>query len=189
MGALLPTADSLNGAAEPAWDEAFLRVQSYLRAYRLESPVLLSKITSSIIAEARSRFPSAQADPVEVAIEVTYSRIAAWFTQAGYPADPANEQLSALGRLALADLPGEWANTFLSPEPVSPDLAVAMASVRILPGPEMRPSGMAPEPLEFGILEPGDPRLPSRRVWIPVRVVTLWIIIFGFFGFAWAATH
>jgi hypothetical protein len=179
------------GPADPDWDEAFLRVQSYLRAYGLESPVLLSQVTGSLIEEARSRSEPAQGEPVALAMEVTHARIVAWFAHAGFPVDPVNEQKFVLGRLALiiADLPGRWANHFLSPEPVPADLSAAMASLRILPGPEMRPSSMAPEPLEFGILEPGDPRLPSRRIWVPVRVATSWLLIFGLFGLAWAATH
>ena len=191
MEACFPVADPPTGPSSPAWDEAFLRVQSYLRAYGLESPVLLSQVTGSLIDEARSRPESAQAEPVELAMEVTQARIGAWFAQAGFPVDPASGQRFLQGRLALiiADLPGRWANHFLSPGPVPEDLAAAMASLRILPGPEMRPSSMSPEPLEFGILEPGDSRLPSRRIWVPVRVATSWLLIFGLFGLAWAATH
>jgi hypothetical protein len=186
-----PAAEPMSQPADPAWDEAFLRVQSYLRAYGLESPVLLSQTTNSIIEESRSQSVSVQGEPVEVAMDVTHARIATWLSQTGFPIDKSNEQIRVQGRLALiiADLPRQWANHFLSPEPVPPNLAAAMASVRILPGPEMRPSSMAPEPLEFGILEPGDSRLPNRRVWVPVRVVTSWLLIFCLFGFAWAATH
>ncbi len=63
------------------------------------------------------------------------------------------------------------------------------AIVEILPGPELRLSSMAPEPLEFGLLESGDSRLPSRRFWVPARFVFSWVLIFGFFGIAWAASH
>jgi hypothetical protein len=191
MESPLPVADPPAGPADPAWDEAFLRVQSYLRAYGLESPVLLSQATNSIIDEARSRSASPQAEPVELAMEVAHARIAAWFTQAGFPTDPAGDPMRAQGRLALvvADPPGQWANHLLSPDPVPEKLAAAMSSLRILPGPQMRPSRMAPEPLEFGILEPGESRLPSRRIWVPMRMVASWLLIFGLFGLAWAATH
>jgi hypothetical protein len=187
----LPVAEAPTGPADPAWDEAYLRVQSYLRAYGLESPVLLGQVTSSLIEEARTRSAPAHAEPVELAMEVTHARIGSWFAQAGYSADAAKEQKSVQGRLALiiADLPGQWANHFLSRDNVPERLSAAMASFRILPGPEMRPSSMVPEPLEFGILEPGDSRLPSRRFWVPVRVLASWLLIFGLFGLAWAATH
>jgi hypothetical protein len=186
-----PVAEAKTGPADPAWDEAYLRVQSYLRAYGLESPVLLGQATSSILEEARSKSASVQSEPVELAMEATHSRIGAWFAQAGNSIDTANEPKSVQGRLALivADLPGQLPNHFLSPDPVPARLSAAMASFRILPGPEMRPSSMVPEPLEFGILEPGDSRLPSRRFWLPVRVMASWLLIFGIFGLAWAATH
>jgi hypothetical protein len=168
-----------------------VRVQSYLRAYGLKSPVLLSQVTSSLIEEARTRSASMQGEPLELAMEITHSRIGAWFAKAGCPTDSASGQLPVQGRLALIidDLAGSGANHFLSPNPIPASLAAAMASFRILPVPEMRPSGMAPEPLEFGILEAGDPRLPNRRIWVPIRVVASWGLIFGLFGFAWAATH
>jgi hypothetical protein len=191
MESALQVDDVPIGPADPAWDEAYLRVQSYLRAYGLESPVLLSQATSSIIEEARSKATSTQAEPVELAMEVTHFRIGAWFAQAGCPIDPGDLQIRMQVRLALiiVDVPRRWANHFLSPDPIPANLAAAMTSFRILPGPEMRTSGMAPEPLEFGILEPGDSRLPNRRLWVPVRVVASWLLIFGLFGFAWAATH
>ena len=191
MESSLSVADPPSRAADPAWDEAFLRVQSYLRAYGLESPVLLSQATSSIIGEARSKAAPGLSEPVALAMEAAHARIGAWFAQAGFTAGPANEQICVQGRLALiiADLPGRWANHFLSPEPVPAELSAAMAALKILPGPEMRPVSMSPEPLEFGILEPGDSRLPNRRLWVPVRVAASWLLIFGLFGLAWAATH
>jgi hypothetical protein len=187
----LPVAEPPTGAAELAWDEAFLRVQSYLRAYGLESPVLLSQATNSLIEEARSKAVPGQTEPVELAMEVTYARISSWLAQVGYPVDSANTQVCVQGRLALivADLPGRWAHHFLSPDPVPANLSTAMASFRILPRPEKRLTGMAPEPLEFGLLETRDSRLPNRRIWIPVKVIFSWLLIFGLFGVAWAATH
>jgi hypothetical protein len=186
-----PVADPQTGPADPAWDEAFLRVQSYLRAYGLESPVLLSQATSSLIEEARAKGAATRAEPVELAMEAAHARIGEWFAQAGYPAEAPNEPICVQGRLALviADPSGRGSNHLLSPDPLPPALTAAMTSLRVLPGPEMRLSGMVPEPLEFGILEPGDPRLPNRRLWVPVRVAASWILIFGLFGLAWAATH
>jgi hypothetical protein len=178
--------------ADPAWDEAFLRVEGYLSAYGLESHVLLNQVTAAIIQEARSRLESGIAgSPLGIAMEITQSRIGAWLSRSGQEIDWTNERMRAQGRLALiiADLPGRWPNQFLSPDPFPEDLAAALASFRILPGPGMRVSNMAPEPLEFGILEPGDPRLKTRPIWVPMRAVVPWLLIFGFFGVAWASSH
>jgi hypothetical protein len=184
----IPTASG----SEPAWDEAFLRVESYLRAYGLESHVLLHKVTASIIEEARGNAQSgAVGNPVELAMIATQSRIGAWLARSGQPADWANERIRTQGRLALitADLPSRWPNSFLSSDPFPTDLAAAMASSQVLPAPGMKVSNMAPEPLEFGLLEPGDPRIQSKRIWMPMRAVVPWLLIFGFFGVAWASSH
>jgi hypothetical protein len=178
--------------ADPAWDEASLRVEGYLRSYGLESHVLLNQITAAIIQEARRRADAGESGtPVGLAMDVTQSRIGAWLAQSGQEIDWTNERMRAQGRLALiiADLPRRWPNHFMSPDGFPNDLAAAMASFRILPAPGMRLSNMAPEPLEFGIMEPGDPRLQSRGIWAPMRAVVPWLLIFGFFGVAWASSH
>jgi hypothetical protein len=178
--------------ADPAWDEAFLRVESYLRAYGLESRVQLNQVTALIIDEARQRLEAGGAgDPVRVAMDITHSHIGAWFVKAGHDLDWSDERIRVQGRLALviADLPGRWANYFLGPGPVPAALAAAMGSFQVLPGPEVRLSKMTPETLEFGLLEPGDTRLPSRRVWPPMRAMASWFLIFGLLGVTWAASH
>jgi hypothetical protein len=179
--------------ADPAWDEAFLRVQSYLQAHGLESPVLLNQITSGIIRQARAQAGAAGqgAAPVTLAMAVTQVWIGEWFARAGQNLDWTNERMRAQGRLALifADLPGRWANHFLSQEPPPAELVAAMASSQLLPGPELRLSNMPPAPLEFGFSESGDPLLVRAKMWLPLRAMVSWLIIVGIFGVAWAAGH
>jgi hypothetical protein len=177
---------------DPAWDEAFLRVESYLRSYGLESHVLLHQVTASIIEEARGKVRNGDAqNPVELAMNATQSRIGGWLARSGQAVDWTNDRTRAQGRLALivADLPSRWPSSFLSSDPFPPDLAAAMASTQVLPSPGMKVSNMAPEPLEFGLLEPGDPRIQTKRIWVPIRAVVPWLLIFGFFGVAWASSH
>jgi hypothetical protein len=178
-------------AADPAWDEAFMRVQSYLRAHGLESPVLLNQATAGIIREAREDPGAPGAEPVERAMEAAHARIGAWFARSGHDLDWTNDRMRAQGRMALvmADLPRRWPNHFLSPDPIPPELASAMASFPILPGPGVRLSGMAPEPLEFGVLEGNESGVPGRRIRFPARVMVTWFLIFGVLGAAWATTH
>jgi hypothetical protein len=192
MESLLATADNPMPPVDAAWDNAFLRVESYLRAFGLESRVLLNQITATIIDEARVRSgKDLDADPVGVAMGITHDRIAAWLGRSGREVDWTSHRVKAQARLALviADLPGRWPNQFLSADPLPPELAEAIASVKILPAPGMRVSKMAPEPLEFGLSDQDDPRLHARRIWIPLRTVVSWLLIFGFFGVAWASSH
>jgi hypothetical protein len=178
--------------ADPAWDEAFLRVEGYLCSYGLESRVLLNQITASIIEAARARAREGDTtEPVPLAMEITHARIGEWFARTGQPIDWADERMRARGRLALvfADLPGRWANHFLSPEPVPPELASRLTLFQLLSSPEMRVSAMPPATLEFGFLESDTPRPPNRRFWPPFRALISWMLIVGFFGIAWAASH
>jgi hypothetical protein len=166
-------------------------VESYLRAYGLESAVLLNRVTSEIIAVARSSVSeSLSQEPVTVALNVTQARIGAWFSRAARSVDWTDDQVRAQGRLALivTEMPGRWADFFLSDEPVPVDLSAAMAEFQMLPGPELRLSGMVPEPLEFGF-ESGDERLPARKFWMPLRALVSWLLIFGVFGVTWTASH
>jgi hypothetical protein len=179
-------------ATDPAWDEAFMRVESYLRAHHLESRMLLNQLVSEIVAEARSRAPAPRADEaVAFAMQVTHARIGAWFARAATASDWANERDRAHGRLALviANLPGRWSNYFLSAESVPPELASAMASFQFQAGPELRFSNMPTAPLEFGFDETDDPHAARHGVWPLVRAASSSLLVAGLFGAVWAASH
>jgi hypothetical protein len=177
---------------DPAWDEAFSRVESYLRAHHLESRVLLNQVVTEIITEARARAFTHPADePIAIAMQVTHARIGAWFARAVSESGWANERDRAHGRLALviANLPGRWANHFLSTASVPAELAAAMASVQFQPGPELRFSNMPTAPLEFGFVETDQPQAVKQSLWLLLRAASLWIVAIGCIGVAWAASH
>ena len=178
--------------AGPDWDEAFLRVESYLRAHHLESRVLLNHLATEIIAQARERArENPDLAPVTLALGVTPERIGAWFARAGRDGDWSNERVRAADRLALVltDLPGRWANSFLSTERVPRELAVALASATLEPGPELRFSNMPPAPLEFGFNDDGQSHPPNRGGRFLMRAGGSWLAIVGVLGVVWAASH
>src|ERR1700712_845670 len=176
--------------AGPAWDEAFLRVESYLRAHHLESRMLLNQIATEIIREAQQHALSKPGqEPVAIAMQTTHARIGAWFARAGNAGDWSDERVRARGRLALVleDLPGSRPNCFLSADPVPPDLSAALAAGVLQPGPELRFSNMPPAPLEFGFEEPSEPSALKKSGWSTMREAAGWIAIVGLYGAAWAA--
>mgnify|MGYP001554116272 FL=1 len=169
-----------------------MRVESYLRAHHLESRVLLNELAHGIILEARQRAVEMPGEPpVEVAMRVTHEKIGAWFEKAGQAGDWSNERVRAHGRLALviADLPGRWSHQFLSSDPVPPELAAALSSATLRPGPELRFSNMPPAPLKFGFDDSGGPDSKARGGWMLVRAAGWWVGAVGLFGVAWAASH
>src|SRR5436190_1545812 len=105
--------------ANAAWDEAFLRVESYLRAHQIESRVLLNQRTTEILAAARAlaaRHP--EEAPVTLAIQVAHARIGEWLVHSLGEGDWADERFRARGRLALlmAEVPRKYPERFLARE-------------------------------------------------------------------------
>jgi hypothetical protein len=175
--------------AEPVWDEAFVRVESYLRAHHLESRVLLNQVVADIIREARERKLGEQ--PVVAAMNVMHRRIGIWFSRAGNAGDWSDARVRQQGRLSLVlgDMSGRWANYFLSNDPVPTELVDALASGVLQPGPELRFSNMPPAPLEFGFEDPRDVNSLNKSGWVVMREAAVWLSVVGFFGAAWAASH
>ena len=177
---------------DPAWDEAFLRVESYLRAHHLESRVRLNQLATEIIREAHEwSLEHPGVEPVTAAMTVAHLRIGAWLAHAGYPGDCSDERVRVRGRLALvlADVPGRWAKYFFSSEPVPRELAEALASGVFRPGPELKFSNMPPAPLEFGFDDWDDSRVFQKVGWQVLRAAAWWLPIVGLVVVAWTASH
>jgi len=177
---------------DPAWDEAFLRVESYLRAHHVESRVLLNQITTEIIREARQRaVEHPEEEPVVAGMQAAHARIGAWFGRAGYAGDWADERVRARGRLSLVlgDSLARRQNYFLSNEEVPADVSHALAAGVLRPNPELHVSNMPPAPLEFGFNDPADPSIAQKPGWGVVREAAGWLAIVGLYGAAWAASH
>ncbi len=175
-----------------AWDEAFLRVESYLRAHHLESRVVLNQLVTDIIREARERVLGNPAEePVIAAMRVAHARIGSWFARAGNSGDWSDERVRARARLTLVlgDLPVNWRDTFLSTGPLPAELGPALRSAVLQPGPELRFSNMPPAPLEFGFADPDEPSSLRKGMWSTARDAAGWLLVAGVYGVAWAASH
>ncbi len=177
---------------EHPWDEAFLRVESYLLAHHLKSRVQLNGLVTGIIAEARVEWATnPRKEPVAVAMRVTHARVGAWFAAAGMAGPGGEERVGSQRRLALllADVPRRWAGVFLSPEPVPQDLTTALASVSLQSGPEISFTNMPPAPLEFGFDDTPEPDFHPKPGYALLREAASWLLLIGIYGVAWAAAH
>lgn len=178
--------------ATAEWDEAFLRVESYLRAHHIESRVLLNKLTAEIVDAARAvAVMQPDESAVTLAMQVAHARIGEWMVEALGEGDWTDGHFRARGRLALllADVPGRCPERFLSLQDLAPEVARAMRAGQLEPGPELRLSRMPSAPLEF-------PRVDSvGETWVTfsrsafVRGATSWLLIAGVVGLAWVFTR
>jgi hypothetical protein len=181
-------------APDPAWDEAYLRVESYLRAHQIESRILLHDLTADIVREARERASGGEAglEPTVLAMGVANERIAAWFDHVlGDPGESIG-RLTVRGRLALtmADVPGRWPHYFLRPDADSPELKAAMQAAYLEAGPELQFSNMVPRPIDLGpIANVAGETWKTFKRWPALRAATGWALIVGLLAAAWVSTR
>ena len=145
------------------WDEAFSRVESYLRAHQVESRVLLNQLATEILADARTlALEHPDERPVTLAMQITHARIGEWLVHALGEGDWADEHFRARGRLAvlMADVPRRCPEQFLSHERLPNDVERGLASAQLRPGPEVKLA-----------------RMPS------------WLVLIGVLGVAWFLTR
>jgi len=173
-----------------AWDEAFLRVQSYLHAYRLKSVLQLTQLTTEVIAQARSvaaDFPNEP--PVKLAMQVLQRRMGEWFQTNLEGGNWLDDRFRARGRLSvlLSDIVTVWPEQFLSPQVIPAETKAALQISELQPGPEVRLSKMPPAELEFGF---GDnDEVPEVSRWAVHPAVGMCVVLVSAMGAAWAATH
>lgn len=173
------------------WDEAFLRVESYLRAHQIESRVLLNRLTTDIVVAARALASEHPGEPpVTLAIQVAHARIGEWLVHTLEGGDWTDGRFRARGRLALlmADIPQRCPELFLGSEELPPELQVRMRSARLAAGPEMRLTPMPPSPLEFPKANVGENWVTFSRSAFS-RAAASWLVIAGGIGVFWFVTR
>jgi len=193
--ALQPLPDLAALTAIPAqdsklWDEAFVRVQSYLHAYRLNSVLQMTQLTTEVIAQARSLAPNFPGvPPVRLAMQVLQRRMGEWFQTNIEGGDWLDDRFRARGRLAvlLSDVVTVCPEQFLSSQPARTETKAALQISELQPGPEVRLSKMPPAELEFGFGDQDETQEVSR--WAVHPAIGMCVVLVGAMGAAWAATH
>lgn len=181
-----------NDPAGSAWDEAFLRVESYFRAHQIESRILLNRLVMEVIEAARAAaLPGS--DPVALAMREAEQRTNAWFARVlGDAADPDDERLGTRGRIALVlcDVPARWPQHFLADAPTPPELIEAMRAAYIEAGPEIEITSMFPRPMDFGpIANVADEAWKTFARWPLLRAALGWLLFVGLLAAVWFFTH
>ena len=174
------------------WDDAFLRVESYLRAHQLDSRVLLNQLTTEILAAARALAAEHPHEaPVTLALQVAHARIGEWLVHALGEGDWADERFRARGRLAIlmAQVPEKCPERFLSHNELPAELRERLAAAALQPGPELRLTRMPSAPLEFPLTAAVQEKWETFSSSVFFRSAASWIAIAGLAGFAWFATR
>ena len=139
------------------WEEAYVVVEAYLSALRIRNRLLTAELVRGILWRASERRDAGATQPARViAMEETLRELADW-TQKVLDEPLENNRLAARGRLALllADMPGKWQSSFLTPHPWPAAFQEAMRKSYLAAGPSFASLRMTPRPLELNAFGSG----------------------------------
>jgi hypothetical protein len=177
-----------------AWDDAFEKVENYLRAHRFQSKVLLAEVVPEILARAHERYEVDKSlDPVRLASEEADHKLESWFEELMYEDVDATVAIGARGRLALLlmDAPRRWPQYMLRPRPELPDEFVEEFRRSYLnAGPEMDLTHMVPQQIDLGpITQMAESTITQLAKWPWVRSLLLWGGIVALFVYLFLLTR
>lgn len=169
------------------WDEAFEKVDNYLRACRVASRLHRARLVALILQRAiEKRNAAAAAGGADkthlatVAINEARGLISTWMNGLFPPRSEDRAFTLSEGFLALylCDAPMRWPNAFLNPQLSPPGFSETLRARLVKTGPELEFSSMVPRPLDRGLLPElaGSARETFERFPI-LRTLFLWLLI------------
>lgn len=188
LGAFHPTTGSLE-----AWNNAYVRVEDYLRAHRIHNRLHSSRLILRILERAAMRHAANPSlDPTMLAAEETEAMMDRWFAEILDERDQPHERIAVDGRVALllCDGPQKWPYAFLEDRQVPEDFVQAMRAGALAAGPDMAVSSMVPRPIDLGPIPEAAGETLERFERLPMlRTVFLWLLFSGVLAAIFYATR
>ncbi len=137
-------------------DEAYGKVENYLRACRVSSRLHRARMTAMIVSRALERRGTAVPGQslASLAIEEARGLINSWMS-ALLPPRPGDQPYTAAEGfvvLYLCDAPMRWPTAFLAPGEEPPGFLDTLRARLVKAGPDLEVSSMVPRPLDRGIM-------------------------------------
>jgi len=172
-----------------AWNNAYVRVEDYLRAHRIHNRMHQSRLIQNILERAALRHAAEPAlDPTTLAAEETEALMDSWFGKVLAKESAPHERIAIEGRLALllSDGSQKWPYAFLDEQNIPAEFAASLRASSIQAGPDMAVSSMVPRLIDLGpIPEAAGETLERFEKWPILRTLLLWLIfsaiLFGIF--------
>ena len=175
------------------WNEAFIRVEDYLRAHRVHNRLQQITILEKVIAQAARRHEqNPSLDPTTLAAEEIDRMMDAWFGELLGDKNLPHERVAVAGRVALLISDGveRWPYAFLDDQHVPPEFASEMQRRSIQAGPDMTVSSMVPRAIELGALtEVAGQTFEQIEKWPILRVSLLWAMFLSVLALVFYATR
>ena len=187
-GGFRPTTGSLD-----EWNQAYVRVEDYLRAHRIHNRLHSSRLIGKILERAAVRHAADPSlDPTTLAAEETELLMDRWFAEILEERDQPHERIAVDGRVALllCDGPQRWPYAFLEDKQVPEDFVQAMRAGALAAGPDMAVSSMVPRPIDLGPIPEAAGETLERFEKLPMlRTFFLWLLFTGVLATIFYATR
>lgn len=169
----------------PEWDEAFEKVENYLRACRVASRLHRARLTALILQRTIEKRANLKDNlpPVHLAtasIEEARRLISRWISGQLPPRSDDRPYTMEEGLLALylCDAPMRWPNAFLNPQLSPPGFSETLHARLVKTGPELEISSMVPRPLDRGLIpDLADSTLVTFDRFPILRTLFVWILL------------
>ncbi len=163
-----------------AWDEAFGKVENYLRACRVASRLHRARLTALILQRALERRATNQ-DVLLTTLAIDEARdlIDRWMVGLLPPRENERPYSMAEGFLSLylCDAPMRWPNAFLNPQQEPPGFADTLHARLVKTGPELEVSSMVPRAMDRGLIQGWAGSAKDTFDRLPVlRTLFLWTL-------------
>ena len=188
LGAFHPRTGSLE-----AWNNAYVRVEDYLRAHRIQNRLHSSRLILKILEQAGVRHAADPTlDPTTIAAEETEAMMDRWFAEILDERDQPHERIAVDGRVALllCDGPQKWPYAFLETQQVPTEFVQSMRAGALAAGPDMAVSSMVPRPIDLGPIPEAAGETLERFERLPMlRTIFLWLLFAGALAAIFHATR
>lgn len=138
------------------WNEAYEKVENYLRACQINSRLHRARLIHRILERVASHGPAVDRLPLSTrAIRETQDMMEVWFNRLLQPTVAEGAEYSLVdGRvgLLLCDGPARWPYAFLTSGDLPPEFVKSMRASMLRAGPNIEISSMVPRPIDFGWL-------------------------------------
>lgn len=165
------------------WNAAYVRVEDYLRAHRVQNRLHQSRLIQRIlVAAARAHEQRPSVDPATLAVEETDRLMDVWFGAVLGEKDLPHDRIATEGRVALllADGLQRWPYVFLERDHLPAEFLQAVKQGSIKAGPDLAVSSMVPREIDLGTITEAAGETLERIERLPVlRVMLLWAIFVG----------
>ena len=185
IGGALATFRPRTGSLDD-WNDAYGRVEDYLRAHRIHNRLHQSRLILQILERAARRHEAnPRLNPTTLATEEAGRMMDAWFGEILRDQNLTPDRVAVAGRVALLLTDGPQKNpyAFLNGEQMPPEFARAMRQSSIEAGPDLAVSAMVPRPIDLGrITEAAGETIERFERWPLLRALLLWALFTAALG-------